>query len=221
MGKLVRAALLLALLVLLTTTAFAEGDTVTSLKTDCQVETDGACTLTMEITLDLASGTERFSIPVSPAARDLSCSVPYTLAEGDGCRLLQLSGLRAGKTELTVSYRLAETVTDDGSSQNFAVQLLYPAWSCPISAYEVTIRLPGSFSSMPVFLSGYYGDLIDNYMIITIEEGTVLAGAYAMILGIDAILDMGRTALNVFGDLTCTCCVAKRLKYLREDAAIK
>ncbi len=54
-----------------------------------------------------------------------------------------------------------------------------------------------------------------------IEEGTVLAGAYAMILGIDAILDMGRTALNVFGDLTCTCCVAKRLKYLKEDAVIQ
>ena len=54
-----------------------------------------------------------------------------------------------------------------------------------------------------------------------IEEASVLAGAYAMILGIDAILDMGRTALNVFGDLTCTCCVAKRLKYLKEDAAIK
>ena len=54
-----------------------------------------------------------------------------------------------------------------------------------------------------------------------IAEGTVLAGAYAMILGIDAILDMGRTALNVFGDLTCTCCVAKRMNYLQEDAVIK
>ena len=54
-----------------------------------------------------------------------------------------------------------------------------------------------------------------------IAEGTVLAGAYAMILGIDAILDMGRTALNVVGDLTCTCCVAKRMNYLQKDAAIK
>ena len=54
-----------------------------------------------------------------------------------------------------------------------------------------------------------------------IAEGTVLAGAYAMILGIDAILDMGRTALNVFGDLTCTCCVAKRLGYLQEESVIK
>ena len=54
-----------------------------------------------------------------------------------------------------------------------------------------------------------------------IEAGTVLAGAYAMILGIDAILDMGRTALNVLGDLTCTTFVAKKLGYLREDSPIK
>ena len=54
-----------------------------------------------------------------------------------------------------------------------------------------------------------------------ITEGSVLAGAYVMILGIDAILDMGRTALNVVGDLTCTSCVAKRLNYLREDSVIK
>lgn len=54
-----------------------------------------------------------------------------------------------------------------------------------------------------------------------IEAGTVLAGAYAMILGIDAILDMGRTALNVTGDLTCTCCIAKKLGFIREDSALK
>ena len=54
-----------------------------------------------------------------------------------------------------------------------------------------------------------------------IEQGSVLAGAYAMILGIDALLDMGRTALNVTGDLTCTCCVAKKLGFLRADSPIK
>ena len=54
-----------------------------------------------------------------------------------------------------------------------------------------------------------------------IEAGTVLAGAYAMILGIDAILDMGRTALNVTGDLTCTACIAKQLGFLKEDSVIK
>ena len=47
-----------------------------------------------------------------------------------------------------------------------------------------------------------------------VVAGTVVAGAYAMILGIDAILDMGRTALNVTGDLTCTTVVAKGMNQL-------
>lgn len=39
--------------------------------------------------------------------------------------------------------------------------------------------------------------------------GSAVAAAYAMILGIDAILDMGRTWLNVTGDITGTYLVAK------------
>lgn len=42
-----------------------------------------------------------------------------------------------------------------------------------------------------------------------VEAGSAVAAAYAMILGIDALLDMGRTALNVTGDLAVTCIVAK------------
>jgi Na+/H+-dicarboxylate symporter len=44
-----------------------------------------------------------------------------------------------------------------------------------------------------------------------VTAGTAVAGAYAMILGIDALLDMGRTALNVTGDLVCTTIVSKKM----------
>jgi Na+/H+-dicarboxylate symporter len=44
-----------------------------------------------------------------------------------------------------------------------------------------------------------------------VTAGTIVAGAYAMILGIDALLDMGRTALNVTGDLVCTAIVSKKM----------
>ena len=44
-----------------------------------------------------------------------------------------------------------------------------------------------------------------------VTAGTAVAGAYAMILGIDALLDMGRTALNVTGDLVCTTIIAKKM----------
>jgi len=42
-----------------------------------------------------------------------------------------------------------------------------------------------------------------------VTEGSAVAAAYAMILGIDALLDMGRTSLNVTGDMVGTVIVAK------------
>ena len=44
---------------------------------------------------------------------------------------------------------------------------------------------------------------------LSLEPGSAVALAYAMILGIDAILDMGRTMVNVTGDLAGTTIVAK------------
>lgn len=51
--------------------------------------------------------------------------------------------------------------------------------------------------------------MVLNSVGLSVEPGTPVAMAYAMIFGIDAILDMGRTATNVTGDLAVTCIVAK------------
>ena len=160
---------------LLTTVAYADGTAVTSMTTECSVENDGACVLTMRFTVEFAPGTESFAIPISPEAKDVFCSAPYSLRSGEGCRLVVLTGPLAGKTELTVSYRLAETVVDNGTTQDFSIKLLYPAWTCSITGYEATIRLPGAFEELPSFYSGYHGDRIDNYMQISIDKGSVHA----------------------------------------------
>ena len=47
-----------------------------------------------------------------------------------------------------------------------------------------------------------------------VESGSAVAAAYALILGIDAILDMGRTSLNVGGDMLGAVFVAKNEKSL-------
>ncbi len=47
-----------------------------------------------------------------------------------------------------------------------------------------------------------------------VETGSAVAAAYAMILGIDALLDMGRTCLNVTGDLVGTSIICKTEKEL-------
>ena len=175
MRRLFLAAITLLLLALLTTAVSADGTAVTAMRTDCAVESDGACTVTLSFTAEFAPDTRDFAIPIASAARDIYCSAPYTVKAGTGCKLLVLQGNWTGRAEFTVSYRLAETVSDDGKTQTFEVQLLCPAWTCSISGYEAEIRLPGSFDAMPVFLSGYYGDLIDNYLDIQITDGTIRA----------------------------------------------
>lgn len=49
-----------------------------------------------------------------------------------------------------------------------------------------------------------------------VEAGSVIAIAYGMILGIDAILDMGRTSMNIVGDMMGAVFVAKSEKELDE-----
>lgn len=51
--------------------------------------------------------------------------------------------------------------------------------------------------------------MVLNSVGLKVEPGTTLPMAFAMIFGIDALLDMGRTAVNVTGDLAVTCAVAK------------
>ncbi len=50
-----------------------------------------------------------------------------------------------------------------------------------------------------------------------VEASSVIAIAYGMILGIDAILDMGRTSMNVVGDMMGAVFVAKSERELDEE----
>lgn len=50
-----------------------------------------------------------------------------------------------------------------------------------------------------------------------VEAGSAVAAAYAIILGIDALLDMGRTSLNVVGDLVVTTITAKSENEMNMD----
>jgi len=51
--------------------------------------------------------------------------------------------------------------------------------------------------------------IVLNSVGLPVQDGTPVALAYAMVLGVDALLDMGRTGLNVTGDLVGTTLVAK------------
>jgi len=67
-----------------------------------------------------------------------------------------------------------------------------------------TMGTAGIAGSGPVVLLAVMGMVGLN-----VEAGSMVAAVFALVLGIDVILDMGRTAVNVTGDMVGTCIVAK------------
>lgn len=86
-----------------------------------------------------------------------------------------------------------------GSPLDFSQQMIIIATA--VLASIGTAGVPGAGAIMLMMVLDSVG--------LKVETGTPVAMAYAMIFGIDALLDMGRTVTNVTGDLTITCIVAK------------
>jgi len=86
-----------------------------------------------------------------------------------------------------------------GSPLNFTQQLTVIITA--VLASIGTAGVPGAGAIMLL--------LVLNSVGLPVADGSPVAMAYAMILGIDALLDMGRTSLNVTGDMACTTIVAK------------
>jgi Na+/H+-dicarboxylate symporter len=86
-----------------------------------------------------------------------------------------------------------------GAPLDFGQQLTIVATS--LLASIGTAGVPGAGAIMLLMVLESVG--------LEVAPGSPVAMAYAMIFGIDALLDMGRTACNVTGDLAVTCVVAK------------
>jgi Na+/H+-dicarboxylate symporter len=111
---------------------------------------------------------------------------------------------------------LGATINMDGTAIYQGVCALFIAFAIgsPLNlGQQVTVILTATLASIGT--AGVPGAgaimllMVLDSVGLKVEPGTTVAAAYAMIFGIDALLDMGRTALNVTGDLVVTCGVAK------------
>lgn len=119
---------------------------------------------------------------------------------------------------------LGATINMDGTAIYQGVCALFIAFAVGIDlslGQQLTIILTAVLAS--VGTAGVPGAgaimllIVLNSVGLSIDDGTAVAAAYAMILGIDALLDMGRTCLNVTGDMAGTLIVSKSEKLLDEE----
>lgn len=119
------------------------------------------------------------------------------------------------RTIFSFTLPLGATINMDGSAiyQGVCAMFIAFAIGLPLTiGQQLTVVLTAVLASIGA--AGVPGAgaimllLVLNSVGMPVVDGTPVALAYAMILGIDALLDMGRTATNVTGDLVGTSIVA-------------
>ena len=169
--------LLLFLLLALTTGAAAAG-TITDLRTDCLVAGNGSCQVTQTVTIEFTGIEQSLTIPLGANTRRASIA-GYRAQKTveDGYTLFQLkddAGF-AGSRTFTVTYTLSGLVTETDGEQTLNLPLLCPKWDYPIEHFSFTVTMPKDIETVPGFSSGYYGDVIEDYMTAA-RQGAVLLG---------------------------------------------
>ena len=153
----------------------ANAATIRNLEGSYTVAQDGSCTVELTAEMRFSAGVTEFALPVPAQARDLAVTAQGYSTRHDGGALLVVlqSPTQLSDQTVVIHYRLAETVLAGETAQTCTLGLLRPERACPIERYSATITLPEAFEAMPQFESGYYADLIENYLDIRISDGKI------------------------------------------------
>ncbi|MCK5672255.1 MAG: dicarboxylate/amino acid:cation symporter, partial [Spirochaetales bacterium] len=146
--------------------------------------------------------------------RSSSGTLPVTMSDID-------NNLGVSRKIYSFTLPLGATINMDGTAIYQGVCALFIGFAIgmPLDlGQQITVILTAVLASIGT--AGVPGAgaimllMVLNSVGLPVEAGTPVAAAYAMILGIDAILDMGRTSVNVTGDMVGTTLVAKSEKEL-------
>ncbi|MEA1911382.1 MAG: dicarboxylate/amino acid:cation symporter [Spirochaetota bacterium] len=146
--------------------------------------------------------------------RSSSGTLPVTMSDID-------NNLGVSRKIYSFTLPLGATINMDGTAIYQGVCALFIGFAIgmPLSfAQQITVIMTAVLASIGT--AGVPGAgaimllMVLNSVGLPVEAGTPVAAAYAMILGIDAILDMGRTSVNVTGDMVGTTIIAKSEKEL-------
>ena len=172
--------LLLALLAALTGCALAaDSTTITDLRTDCLVTASGTCQVTQTVTIEFAGAEQSLTIPLGANAKK-GAVAGYRAKKSteDGYTLLTVQNDAgfSGTRTFTVTYTLSGLVSETDGEQTLTLPLLCPKWAYPITYFSFTVSMPKDIETVPSFSSGYYGDVIEDY-ITAARQGAVLRGS--------------------------------------------
>ena len=169
---------MIACLLLLAGTAFAADAELTSLTTDVTVSDDGSAQVTMTAELTFSQAVQSVRIPLGADAKDIVLSgwaYSKTTVDGVTCLVVTNDAGFSGKQTFLCTYSLPSSVTETASGQSFCLYAPQTGWEFPIEQMTLRVTFPFAVTAVPAWTSGYFEDIIDNYLNIDVTENTVTA----------------------------------------------
>lgn len=176
----VRLLVTLLCLLLLCGSALAASDEVTSMTISVDAESNAACRVTVTAELDCGTAPTRIVFPLHSDASSISATggdYKKQTVDGVKCVVFRSDAGFTGKQTFTCTYSLPCSAAEQPDGQLFSVDLLEKGWDYPIRKLSITLSFPTEVTVQPTWKSSYYGDVIDNFLHIAIQENTVTASA--------------------------------------------
>lgn len=161
---------------LFATTAYAENE-ATSVQTNATVSADGSCQVSISMTIHLDEPDAGLTLPLGTdiSSVRLNGSSASTQSSG-GVTSVKLSSVTKntyGNIPIVVTYTVNSVVsTDEDGKQSITVPLLY-GFAYPVKEMSFSVTMPGSFDTVPTFLSGYHEQDIESSIHSDISGATV------------------------------------------------
>lgn len=175
-----RVLLLIFCLLLLTASAGAAGDQITALTEEVTVAEDGTVSVAATAQLSFSGTVTSFVFPLGEGAENITASGgAYDVKHLDGveCVVFTNSAGFSGKQTFLCSYTLPCAVTNTDAGQQFDFSPIARGWEFPMESLTVHVTFPAEVSARPVWTSAYYGDVIDNYLTIRMQDKQVNASS--------------------------------------------
>ncbi len=183
--------ILLLCLFALSMGALAADAEITGLKADALVEEDGSVQINLTAEVEFTGAPQSFRLPLGTDAKKITLAGwDYDKTEVDGVTCLVLSNPAgfSGRQTFVCSYRLPCRVAENDAGQRFTLSLPEAGWEYAIKSYALTVNFPTEVTSQPSWSSGYYEDVIDNYLDITVSGSTVSVQSIAEMKDHETIL---------------------------------
>lgn len=171
-----RVLLLILCLLLLTASVGAAGDQITALTEEVTVAEDGDVSVAATAQLSFTGSVTSFVFPLGKGAEHITASGgTYVVKRIDGVECVEFTNSSgfSGKQTFQCSYTLPRAVTNTDIGQQFDFSPIARGWEFPMESLTLHITFPVEVSARPVWSSAYYGDVIDNYLNIRVQDKQV------------------------------------------------